>query len=76
MVMDIRKSGCVKLTLYDLYDFWYDKNSTNPDFILMCYALLQNLKPSYGDTLSCWKYDQLCDAIRYAMEDHLYDNYQ
>lgn len=62
-----------KMTLDELYDFWYDKQTADPAFVLMCYVLLQDLKPSYGDTKSCWKYDQLCDGIRYAIEECLHD---
>ena len=62
------------MNLDELYNIWYDGNRYNATFILMCFNLLQCVKPSYSDPTACLKYDQLSDGIRYAMEDWVYDN--
>lgn len=62
------------MTLNELYNMWYDGKRYDPIFILMCFSLLQSVKPSYSEPTQFWKYDQLSDGIRYAMEDWLYDN--
>lgn len=63
------------MNLDELYNIWYDGNRYDPIFVLMCFNILQCIiKPSYSDNTARWKYDQLSDGIRYAMEDWLYDN--
>lgn len=63
------------MSLYKLYNMWYDGNRMDPIFILMCNAILQRINIENGVNYSDMiKYRQLRDSIRYAMEDWLYDN--
>lgn len=59
------------MSLDELYNMWYNGNRYDPNFILMCYCVLQQVVVT-----DARKHNQLCDGIRYAMEDWLYDNKQ
>lgn len=54
------------MSLDNLYSKWYDTH--DPNFVLLCWGLLQTVKKTDER-----QYDHLYDAIRYAMEDCLYD---
>lgn len=57
------------MSLDNLYSKWYDIHDTrDPKFVLLCWGLLQTVKKTDER-----QYDHLYDAIRYAMEDCLYD---
>ncbi len=56
------------MTLDYLFNKWYDGNTNDPIFVLLCYNMLQNIKQTNNHD-----YRLLKDSILDAMEDLLYD---
>lgn len=56
------------MELNELYDTWYNGNTHDPEFVLLCYLVLQNIKQTNNHD-----YRLLKDSMLDAMEDLIYD---